>query len=343
MKKITRKLLYVLLMVVVISGMLLFIPGSLYADDDNEHVATPTFTPPAGPVDSGTGVTIATTTPGAHIHYTIDGTDPTDSSPEYTGAITITLAVTIKAFADKDGVSGSDVDDCDDDCDWEKSATATASYTINTYSVTYIGNGETGGTVPVDGASYASGDNVAVLGNTGSLVKTGFVFSGWDNGGGTVGDTFVMPAANTTLSAVWTAETTPTPSAVYTITATAEGPGAITNPGVFVISNGQSLLYSMAPDGGASIVDVLVNGVSVGAVSPYTFLNVNSNQTIRVIFASGGGGGEVAVAAITEPVITVLAFTGIDPIIPITGGSVIVGGLGLFMASFLRKIRRNKK
>jgi hypothetical protein len=56
-----------------------------------------------------------------------------------------------------------------------------------------------------------------------------------------------------------------------------------------------------------------------------------------------GGGETITVAAITEPVITVLAFTGIDPIIPITGGSVIVGGLGLFMASFLRKIRRNKK
>lgn len=80
-----------------------------------------------------------------------------------------------------------------------------------TYTVTYNGNGNTGGTAPTDASSpYAAGSNVTVLGNTGSLVKTGYVFDGWNtaaNGSGTnyaAGATISGIAANTTLYAKWT-------------------------------------------------------------------------------------------------------------------------------------------
>lgn len=78
-----------------------------------------------------------------------------------------------------------------------------------TYTVTYDDNDSTGGTVPVDGATYATGAPVTVLGNTGSLVKTGFVFTGWntqDDGLGThynAGASFNMGSANVTLYADW--------------------------------------------------------------------------------------------------------------------------------------------
>ena len=50
-----------------------------------------------------------------------------------------------------------------------------------TYTVAYAGNGNTGGTAPVDGSSpYNSGSTVTVLGNTGSLVKTGYTFANWN-------------------------------------------------------------------------------------------------------------------------------------------------------------------
>ncbi len=56
-----------------------------------------------------------------------------------------------------------------------------AQWTPITYTVTYNGNGSTGGTVPVDGASpYASGASVTVLTNSGSLVKTGNTFNNWN-------------------------------------------------------------------------------------------------------------------------------------------------------------------
>src|SRR5205085_2772874 len=50
-----------------------------------------------------------------------------------------------------------------------------------TFTVTYDGNGNTGGTAPVDPNSpYLANATVTVLGNTGGLVRTGYTFSGWN-------------------------------------------------------------------------------------------------------------------------------------------------------------------
>ena len=79
--------------------------------------------------------------------------------------------------------------------------------------MTYNGNGNTGGTVPTDSNTYQQASTVTVLGNTGSLVKTGYTFAGWNtlaNGSGTAytaGQTFSMGAANVTCYAKWTANT----------------------------------------------------------------------------------------------------------------------------------------
>lgn len=75
-----------------------------------EQVATPTATPAAGAVNIGTPVTLATTTAGATIYYTDDGTEPTaESGTEYTEEISITEPVTIKAIAVKEGMTDSEV------------------------------------------------------------------------------------------------------------------------------------------------------------------------------------------------------------------------------------------
>ncbi len=85
-----------------------------------------------------------------------------------------------------------------------------------TYTVTYNGNTNTGGTVPVDTTLRVTGTSATVLGNTGSLLKTEFTFAGWNtlaNGSGTSyshGDTFTI-TANTILYARWTPVT-------YTVT-----------------------------------------------------------------------------------------------------------------------------
>jgi len=53
------------------------------------------------------------------------------------------------------------------------------SCTAPTYTITYNGNGNTGGAVPVDSHKYTNGSTATFLGNTGNLTKTGYTFSGW--------------------------------------------------------------------------------------------------------------------------------------------------------------------
>jgi uncharacterized repeat protein (TIGR02543 family) len=78
-----------------------------------------------------------------------------------------------------------------------------------TFIVTYVGNTNTGGSVPTDGSSpYAPATSVSILGNSGTLTKTGYSFAGWNtaaDGSGTSyvgGNTFSINA-NTTLYAQW--------------------------------------------------------------------------------------------------------------------------------------------
>jgi len=85
-----------------------------------------------------------------------------------------------------------------------------------TYIVNYNANGATGGTVPSDSYHYEPGQSVSVLDNTGTLVKTDYIFDGWNtlaNGDGTdqaVGSTFAMGGDNVTLYAKWTGNYTVT-------------------------------------------------------------------------------------------------------------------------------------
>ena len=84
-----------------------------------------------------------------------------------------------------------------------------AKWAANTYTVTYDGNGNTGGTAPSDSYHYESGESVTVLGNTGLLFKIGGTFDGWNtkaDGNGTeraVGSKFDMGSDNVTLYAQW--------------------------------------------------------------------------------------------------------------------------------------------
>lgn len=70
---------------------------------------------------SGKVVSLSTETEGAEIHYTLDGSEPTENSKLYTGPFTIDDTTTIKAKAFK--------------TDWFDSETATATFTREWYTV----------------------------------------------------------------------------------------------------------------------------------------------------------------------------------------------------------------
>lgn len=78
----------------------------------------------------------------------------------------------------------------------------------NPCTVSYDGNSDTSGTVPLDINVYSSNAAVTVLENMGSLARTGYCFMGWNtaaNGSGTnydAGNTFAI-SGNTILYAQW--------------------------------------------------------------------------------------------------------------------------------------------
>ncbi len=83
--------------------------------NQTQTVAAPTASPAEGPVGSGTSVTLNTSTGGARIYYTLDGTTPTTASTLYTAPVVLTntgtaaVEKTIKAIAVKSGMNNSAV------------------------------------------------------------------------------------------------------------------------------------------------------------------------------------------------------------------------------------------
>ena len=91
---------------------------------------------------------------------------------------------------------------------------------------------------------------------------------------------------------------------MYKITATAGQGGLITPAGGIMVEAGQDKSFTIAPTRGYHIDDVLVDSVSQGAVSAYTFDDVADNHTIAASFApddvthtitaSAGTGGRIS-------------------------------------------------
>jgi uncharacterized repeat protein (TIGR02543 family) len=76
------------------------------------------------------------------------------------------------------------------------------------FKLTYEGNGNTAGTVPVDAGSYDSNSQATVAANSGNLSKTGLVFGGWNTAADGSGTTYkpadqITMTADTTLYALW--------------------------------------------------------------------------------------------------------------------------------------------
>ncbi len=87
----------------------------------------------------------------------------------------------------------------------------------------------------------------------------------------------------------------------YTITASDGTGGSVTPAGDTVVASGGSQTYTITPDSGYAIDDVLVDTVSQGAVASYPFTNVTADHTISATFQD-----------ITPPVVNSVASTDSD-------------------------------
>ena len=76
----------------------------------SSQVAAPTFNPPASTYASAQAVTISTTTSGASMRYTVDGSTPTSTTGTlYSSPVSISATTTLKAIAYKSGMTDSTV------------------------------------------------------------------------------------------------------------------------------------------------------------------------------------------------------------------------------------------
>ncbi|KXL52204.1 endo-1,4-beta-xylanase A precursor [Anaerotignum neopropionicum] len=199
------------------------------------------------------------------------------------------------------------------------------------YTVTYDGNGKTGGIVPVDGSTYYSGATVAALSNTGTLVKTNYTFAGWNtlsDGTGTnyaPAATFAMGAGNVTLYAKWTEDSTysvtydangstggtiPTDGATYYNGATVTVLG---NTGTLVKTNSTFAGWNTLADGtGTNYAPAATFAMGAGNVTLYAKWTEDPKYTVTYD-GNGKTGGIVPIDASTYysgGSVTVLSNTG---------------------------------
>ncbi|MDX6443283.1 MAG: hypothetical protein QOH71_357 [Blastocatellia bacterium] len=71
----------------------------------------------------------------------------------------------------------------------------------------------------------------------------------------------------------------------YTIAASAAANGSINPTGSVIVNSGANQSFTITANATYHVADVLVDGVSVGAVSNHTFTNVTANHTIAASFA----------------------------------------------------------
>ena len=95
--------------------------------------------------------------------------------------------------------------------------------------------------------------------------------------GALTGYTFTNVTADHTISASFATDT-------HTITASAGANGGISPQEPVSVDSGSSLSFTITSEEGYHVLDVVVNGASVGALTSYTFSNVTGNHTITAAF-----------------------------------------------------------
>ncbi len=149
-------------------------------------VANPTFTV-TGTIKStdvywnSAKVSISSSTAGASIYYTLDGSEPTTSSTLYEGEITITTTTTIKAIAVKSGMNNSQIS--------EKTITISAPATAS-LPFTEIFDGNLGDFYPFS----KTGDQIWIASSYSSGTYTKFAkMSGYSGGNKENEDWLISP------------------------------------------------------------------------------------------------------------------------------------------------------
>ncbi len=153
--------------------------------------------------------------------------------------------------------------------------TISATFVLNTYDIT-VTAGANGSITPGTG-SVNCGDNPTYAIAPDACYSIADVVVDGVSQGAINSYTFTNVAAAHTIIATFVLNT-------YDITVTAGVNGSIT-PGTGSVNCGDNATYTIAPDAGFIVSDVVADGISQGALSSFTFSNVNTNHTISAIFS----------------------------------------------------------
>ena len=157
-----------------------------------------------------------------------------------------------------------------------------------TVTLTYNANGGEGSAPDAQSANKWTA--VTVAKNT--FTRSGYSFAGWNtqaDGSGedyAAGDAFQLTGQDAVLYAQWSYNGGSSGGVTrYTIKASAGEGGSISPSGSVRVRRGSDKTFTLTPDEGYVIADVLVDGESVGAVDKYTFESVRKAHTIEALFA----------------------------------------------------------
>lgn len=148
---------------------------------------------------------------------------------------------------------------------------------IKTYNI--VASAGTGGTISPSGTITVDegvSQSYTISVNTEYRIKD--VLVDGVSQGAIVSYTFSNVSADHTISVNF--EAVPT----YTITTNVGEGGSISPSGNIILTEGDSQTFTFIPDSGYGIKDVLVDDISQGEITSYTFTDVTANHTLSVIF-----------------------------------------------------------
>lgn len=156
--------------------------------------------------------------------------------------------------------------------------TISAAFSLQTFTLT--SEAGAGGSVTPAGSStvnYGSNSTLTITPDIGFLISDVKI----DNisVGAISSYTFDNVTSNHSLSAVFSHIT-------FTIKSGSKSGGSVSYPGTTTVNYGSNMVYSITPDIGYQIDDVIVDNKSIGPVSFYTFSNITYNHEISASFSA---------------------------------------------------------
>ncbi|MBC5846200.1 gliding motility-associated C-terminal domain-containing protein, partial [Flavobacterium muglaense] len=171
--------------------------------------------------------------------------------------------------------------------------TISATFAVVNYSITAT-SGANGSITPAGVSSVASGTNKVYTIAAASGYAIQDVLVDGVSKGVITSFTFTNVIANHTISATFAVVN-------YSITATSGANGSVTPAGVSSVASGTNKTYSITANNDYVIQDVLIDGVSQGAIASYTFNTVVTNHTISATFSAGLNTLQVTAAEAITP------------------------------------------